>query len=301
MELTATPVASNREIYPTLATRVVGGWLVYDEFLEQVVELDEGLAELHRWGRRGPGPFEYGNPVSLMRLPSGDVAILDDSPPSVMVMSGEARNEHRLVGIRPEAAMALDDGTILVAGHDGNLQVISTVGEVVRQVASREDLGLPKERGNGAAPEILLRPPFVGFLGPSTVWRARDGDRPRQTLQRCVPDDLARVHERAPLVELPPFGHVPYTVVTMSDFLPLPDGMLTFGSLAVNPEGDRSIEFYDGAGTLRQAWRLTGYPNVWGTFDSQNPRRVLIWNKETIDGMLLIEVDGDRYPADSQG
>lgn len=295
--LATTQVAANPEIYPTLATRVDGGWLVYDEFFQQVVELDDELAEVRRWGRRGPGPLEYGHPVAIMRLSTGEVVIVDDTPPSVMVMGGADPNEHVIQGLEPEAAMVAPDGTILTAGLYGDVHVVDTDGEMLREVASPQDFGLPGGRSQGAYPEMLIRPPFVGFLGPSTVWRLVNGGKPRQVIQRCLHEDLARIHERAPLIEIPSFGEVPYTVITMYDFLPLPDGILTFGGLNVNPQLDRSLEFYDESGALRGAWQLTGYPGARGVFDPQDPRRILIWNKENIEGTLLIEVDGARFPT----
>ena len=296
-ELEARIVAANSEFYPEFATRTAEGWLIYDEFERQVVELDEELRELRRWGREGDGPLEYRKPVSAMRLPTGEVLVVDAAPPSFLLFGGERPNEHRLEGIEPEHAMVRDDGTVLVAGKHGDLHVFTPEAETLGQVATRRDLGMTETQGEEAAyPVIDINPPYIGFVGPSTVW-SLTADKPRMVLQRCVHEDLARVHEQAPTVSLGKLGTVPITVITMGDYLVLPDGFLVLGALVVNEEADRSIEHYDASGNLVEAWRLTGYPAAHGRFDPHNPKRILIWNKATIDGILLLEVENDRFPG----
>ena len=299
-ELEARVVAANPNFYPEFATRTAEGWLIYDEFERQVVELDEELRGLRRWGREGDGPLEYRKPVSAMRLPAGEVLVVDNSPPSFLLFGGEQPNEHRLRGIEPEHAMVRDDGTVLVAGKHGDLHVFTPEAETLGQVATRRDLGMTETQGEEAAyPVVDIKPPFVGFVGPSTVWNVEADEEPRMVLQRCVHEDLARVHEQAPTI---PFGNgklgtIPITVVTMRDYLVLPHGFLVLGALVVNEERDRSIEYYDRSGNLVEAWRLTGYPAAHGRFDPHNPKRILIWNKATIDGILLLEVENDRFPG----
>lgn len=296
--LTTTTIAANPEIYPRFVSRVDGGWLVFDEFLKEVIELDDALREVRRWGREGEGPLEYENPIALMRLPSGEVVVVDGSPPSIMVLGGEGQSEHQLNGIDPEAAVLQEDGNILLAGKYGNLYVVAPDGKILRKVISPGDIGLPPEPTEGSYPELLVRPPFIGLVGPSTIWTLQGKGRPRKVLQRCVHKDLERIHERAPTIVLPQIGRVPYTVVTMLDFLPTPGGILTFGGLKVNAEQDRSIELYDDeSGKLTGAWRLTGYPGAKGAFDPHNPQRILLWNKENLDGLLLVEVDGEGFPS----
>lgn len=106
------------------------------------------------------------------------------------------------------------------------------------------------------------------------------------------------MHEKAPLVELPGLGQVPYTVETLQDFVVLDDGrILTFGGLRVGGGDDasRSIELYDRDGRLLRAWRLR-LRDAQAVFDPANPRRMLIWGEDAVAGVQLIEVSGDGYP-----
>lgn len=296
-ELRAKVVAANPAFYPKYATRVDGGWLFYDEYEQQVIEVDDELRELRRWGRRGPGPLEYENPVAAMRLPSGEVLVVDNSPPSFMLFGGDAPNERRLDGLEPEHAMIRNDGTVLVAGLLGELYAVTPEAEILGQLATRTDLGMTETMNEDAAyPVIDLKPPLIGFRGPSTVW-ILDTPAPRMVLQRCVPAELARVHERAPKMRVGDFGMFPFTIETLVDFLPLANGYLAFGGLKVNDAIDRSIERYDASGTLVEAWRLTGYPGAKGRFDPHNPKRILIWNKDALNGLFLVEVADDHFPG----
>lgn len=108
-DLVVRVIAQNEEVYPQRAARTPGGWLVYDRYEEQVVELDQDLRRVGSWGRQGPGPMEYEDPVGMGRLDADRVVIVDGSPPSLIVFGPGAndRNEHRLVmDARPQHAEA---------------------------------------------------------------------------------------------------------------------------------------------------------------------------------------------------
>ncbi len=142
------------------------GWLVYDRFDRQVVELDNALEEVHRWGRRGPGPLEYEDVVAMIRTDLGQVVVFDRSPPSMLVF-GEDGEEHRL-DIIPRHA-TFDQGRIILADRAGSVHEITVEGEV-RTLLYPRDFGLPVPRGAGAFPVMRLKSGYVGFLGPSSVW-----------------------------------------------------------------------------------------------------------------------------------
>ena len=293
--LTATVLARNSDVYPDVVTRTSGGWLVHDRFARQIIELDDSLTIVRRWGRRGPGPLEYENPVAVLQTSPDQVVVLDRSPPSIITF-GDGAGERRLEGVMPVHAI-FDGGRILVSARRGTLHEVTVLGEI-RNLLSRHDFGLPVQRGDGARPIIRLRPGHLGFLGPSTIWVG--SSPPRQIVQRCLHDDLANVHLEAPKVDLgPPFGIQPYTVHTMLDFLHLGDGagFLVLGGLVVDEDDLRSIERYDETGRLVKAWRLTGYPRVSGVFDNHNNGRMLLWNAEEIDGIVLVALDGEGFPG----
>ena len=145
-DLAVRVIAQNAEVYPARAARTPGGWLVYDRYEEQVVELDQDLRRVGSWGRQGPGPMEYEDPVGMGRLGADRVVVVDGSPPSLIVFGPGAtdRNEHRLVmNTRPAHAMVVD-GRVLIATSDATVHEATLDGEV-RTVHTRNDLGLPQD------------------------------------------------------------------------------------------------------------------------------------------------------------
>ena len=103
-DLAVRVVAHNEEIYPGQVARTSSGWLVYDKYERQVLELDTDLRRVRSWGRDGPGPMEYENPVGLGRLDSANVVVVDGNPPSLIVF-GPGENEHRPIwrlGTQPQ-------------------------------------------------------------------------------------------------------------------------------------------------------------------------------------------------------
>lgn len=292
-DLTVRVIAQDAEVYPGLAARTPGGWLVYDRYEEQVVELDQDLRRVRTWGRQGPGPMEYEDPVGMGRLDDDRVVIVDGRPPSLIVFGPGANdgNEHRLVmNARPQHATVVD-GRVLIATSDATFHEATLDGEV-RIVHTRVDFGLPEERGSGASAVPRLRGNHIAFTGPSQIWTL--AAPPRRIIQRCIHDDLQDMLEDPVLIDTP-FGSLPFNLTTMNDFLPLgADGFLALGGLVVRA-GDqrlRSIEHYDSTGTRTQAWQLTGYSTVSGVFDEHIVGRMLIWDTDTIDGVQLVELEG---------
>lgn len=290
-DLTAQVIARNEEVYPRRVARTSSGWLVYDRYERQVVELDENLGRVRSRGRQGPGPMEYEDPVGLGRLDSDRVVVVDGSPPSLIVF-GPGGTEHLLaIPARPTHAIVAD-GRILMATDEATVHEVALDGQV-RTLNTRQDFGLPENRGSGAAAAPRLRGSHVAFTGPSAIWRL--GTRPQRIIQRCVHDDLMGTLEEAVRIDTP-FGPQPFNLTTMQDFLPLgAEGFLALGGLVVTGrtgERLRSIEHYDSSGRLTQAWQLLGYPVVRGVFDERTIGRMLVWNEEEFDGIRLIEVEG---------
>ena len=296
--IVATTIAQNPEVYPESAVRVAGGWLVYDRYERQVLELDDNLVEVARWGRHGPGPMEYERPIGMARTSSGQVVVIDRDPPSLMLLN-EAPTEHALaLPDAPIHALVKGDDVLLAARSGSVYQVPIRDPRNHRELWSAADFDITRTP-KGALPIMLLRAgpggsSYVGFKGPSTIWAL--SETPRKVVQRCVPERLARVHEEAPRVEFPPYGSRVYTVETLQDFLVLASGqILAFGGLLVEgDEGARSIELYSSGGELVRAWRLAR-PEAKGVFDPTNPRRLLIWRQE--ESVQLIEVAGVQYPS----
>ncbi len=293
-DLVARVIARNEDVYPRRVAQTTRGWLVYERYEEQVVELDRDLRRIHGWGRQGPGPMEYENPVGLGRVDSTHVIVVDGRPPSLIVFGPDA-TEHRLaVPGRPTHAIVAD-GRILVATNEATVHEITLNGEV-RTVNTRGDFGLPEARGLATNPVLRLRGNHMAFTGPSTIWTL--GDQPRRMIQRCVHDDLMNMLEVPILIDTP-FGRHPFNLTTMQDFLPIgSEGFLALGGLVVNVTRGRevqklrSIEHYDTGGSLRQAWQLTEYPGAKGVFDEHTPGRMLIWHEEEIGGIRLVQLEG---------
>ena len=293
-------VAQNPEVYPQLVERVPGGWLVFDRYSRRVLELDDNLVEVGRWGRLGDGPGEYRKPIGFGRSVSGEVVIVDASPPSVIVY-GERPSEYSL-GTGPTLTHAtVEGGQIRFSTTEGSIISAHLNDPQVTSVfRSGAELGITRNL-TGAVPEMLLRTnpegeSYVGFQGPSTIF-ALDGANPRRMVQRCVPEELRTIHDVAPTIEVPGFGMTTYTIKTLQDFLVLRSGdILAFGALKVRngDESARSIELYDSQGDLVHAWSLNG--SAFGMFDEFNSRRILIWDREDIDGIQLIEVKAEGYP-----
>ncbi|MYH49883.1 MAG: hypothetical protein F4151_10260 [Gammaproteobacteria bacterium] len=290
-DLTARVIARNEGVYPRQVARTSGGWLIYDRYEQQVMELDEDLRRVRRWGRQGPGPMEYEDPVGLGRLDSDRVVVVDASPPS-LILFGPGGTEHRLaIPARPTHAIVAD-GTVLIATIEATVHEVTLDGQV-RTLNTRQDFGLRENRGSGAAAAPRLRGNHMAFTGPSAIWSL--GTQPRRTIQRCVHDDLLGTLEEAVRIDTP-FGPQPFNLTTMQDYLPLgAEGFLALGGLVVAGRAGqrlRSIEHYDSSGRLTQAWQLLGYPAVRGVFDERTIGRMLVWHEEEFDGIQLVEVEG---------
>lgn len=291
-DLAVQVIARNEEVYPRRVARTPGGWLVHDRYEDQVVELDQDLRRVRSWGRQGPGPMEYEDPVGMGRLDSARVVVVDGSPPSLIVFGpGNDGNERRLVmNARPRHAIVVD-GRVLIATDEATVHEAELDGQVLT-VNTRDDFGLPGNRGLGAHAAPRLRGMHLAFTGPSTIWRL--GPQPQRVIQRCVHGDLQGMLEEAVRIDTP-FGPQPFNLTTMQDFLSLgAEGFLALGGLVVtaNDQKLRSIERYDSSGRLTQAWQLTGYPTVNGVFDEHAIGRMLLWNEDTITGIQLVEVEG---------
>ena len=289
-DLVARVIARNPEVYPRRVAQTPGGWLVYDRYERQVVELDKNLRRVRSWGRHGPGPMEYEDPAGLGWLDSTRMVVVDEKPPSLIVF-GPGGSEHRLAlaGLPRHAIVA--DGRVLIATTEATVHEVTLDGQV-RTVNIRDDFGLPDNRGAGTHAAPRLRGNHMAFTGPSAIWRL--GTQPQRIIQRCVHDDLANMLEEAVRIDTP-FGPQPFNLTTLQDFLPLgANGFLSLGGLVVrvNDQKLRSIEHYDSGGRLKQAWQLTGYPTVSGVFDEHVIGRMLIWDEDTIDGIQLVEVEG---------
>lgn len=310
--LETSTVARNPEVYPSLVARVPGGWLVYDMYEAQVLELDEGLNEIRRWGRSGPGPREYQDPVGLGKAGTGEVVIIDQEPPSLMVLGGSEDNEYRLTGVPLwQGVAAVDTNRALIGLHDGSIHEVrfDNLHEGLG-LWELSDFGFAVEEGVGMLPRYLFRfgpagSLHAGFVVSSRIWTL-DGPQPAQTLQRCVPDVLKDMPEVAlhtkPAVSVAGATTAPLSIPTLADYVPLAGGRtLALGSRGIlDRDGNgigKSIELYDSAGRRIGAWQLPLAGGGTGMFDPDNPRRILVWNQGEDPGIELIEVNGRGYPG----
>jgi len=206
--LSVAELARNPEHGPNKARRVAGGWLVYDRYDRQVIELANDLRLVARWGRAGEGPMEYS--ISVRGLPgfgrtdAGETFVVDDGPPSIMTL-GLHRNEYQLE--RPKGVAFLDDAVnvsdriLMASAREGILE--STLGE--RSLAVRwslEDMGIVVGE-DGQPPKFLLRRGhdgklYAGASHQSGIWVLDDGPSPRKVVQRCIPKGLMNIFTDAP-------------------------------------------------------------------------------------------------------
>ena len=300
--LTAKVVASSAEYYPKLAERISGGWLIYDRYADQVVELDDYLREVARWGRKGPGPLEYrGTVQGFGRTGSDGTFVVDDSPPSLMVF-GATENEYRLdVTRRLDHAIEADNQLLLASTLGIHGTSLTRDGEVAMEW-SREDLGI-NVYDDGQPPHFRLRRGgdgslYAGTTTPSAIWALDGENSPRKVVQRCVPKAWQEVHRKAPVFETGPFRGHGYSMQTLADYTVLDSGrVLALGTLAANGDRHVSVELYDADGELIRAWELPLRTSQ-AVFDPQNPRRLLVWGTFKGDKHVrLIEVDGAGYPS----
>ncbi len=295
-------VASSVEHYPTLAERTSSGWLVYDRYSDQVVELDNDLRETAQWGRKGPGPLEYrGTVPGFGRTDSGGTFVVDDSPPSVMVF-GAAKEEHRLdVTHRLHHAVNAGNRLLLASALGIHGTTLAPVDEVTTEW-SREDLGVAVY-DDGQPPRFRLRRGGDGFLYAATTTQSAifllNGEAaPRKVVQRCVPKAWREVHRKAPVFESGPFKGHGYSMQTLADYAVLASGrVLALGTLAASGDGHVSVELYDASGEMVRAWELP-LATSQAMFDPYNPRRLLVWGTWKGDKHVrLVEVEGDDYPS----
>ena len=191
-------VASSLDHYPRHAERIPGGWLIYDRYDRQVVELADDLREVARWGREGPGPLEYGGRVrGLGRTESGSTFVVDDSPPAVMMFGGPGE-EYRLDVPRPHHAVRLDDRLLIASSAGIHETTFSHDGEVATPW-SHEDLAIPvSERGKSS--RYWLRKSSNGSVyaaatSQSAIWLLNGEENvPRKVVQRCVPNAWREMH-----------------------------------------------------------------------------------------------------------
>lgn len=293
-------VASSVDHYPTAAERTSGGWLVYDRYADQVVELDDDLREIARWGRKGPGPLEYqGTVQGFGRTEAGGTFVVDDSPPSVMVFG--AAEEHRLdVPHLLDHAINAGNWLLLASTLGIHRTTLAPVGEVTTEW-TREDLGIAVY-DNAQPPHFLLRRGGDGFLYAGTttqsaIFLLNGESAPRKVIQRCVPKEWQAVHRKAPVFENGPFKGHGYSLQTLADYTVLESGrVLALGTLATN-DGHVSIELYDASGEMARAWELP-LATSQAMFDPYNPRRLLVWGTSKGDKHVrLIEIAGEDYPS----
>ncbi len=291
-------LAHNPEVYPTLVTppsRVPGGWLVYEGYERQLIELDDDLNEIARWGRSGPGPMEYSQPVAVWGS-EDQVVVVDRDPPSVMVF-GTDPNERVLV-----VSMPIGDAAFLPA-EDRQVLAIMGVGLYETSLFSPgemqlewtyADLGIEAPPGAfvpyGGSPVLLHASPsrdlYAGSQWGSRIWHL-EPPGPRLVLERCIPERLRNQH----VTPVRPG----YARTTLQNFQVLRDGrILTHGALPVGTADteERSVELYGADGTLHGAWSI---PFISAAFDPTNASRLLVWSEEV--GLQLVKVSGPEYPS----
>ena len=299
IELNYSVEAHNAELYPKKAERIETGWLVYDRYQEQLVQVDDQLNEVRRLGRSADGPMEYRDPAAFFSMAPDDrrIGVLDSRPPSFMWMDADGTGNEQRVDLRfPKHAVF--DGerlTVTSSSPEGGIFEVLPQLDSVRALATWDDLGLSvSPDGRGQPPTGILRigprgRVHLGIVSQSSVWAPGVAGY-RKTVQRCVPPVLTQLHVEAfEIME----GLPRVNIVSMNDFLVLPDSrILTLGdlSLTAGPKSGRSIEVYDGAGERLGAWSLPFWSR--GMFDPSDPYRLLVWGGE-IEGVQVVEVSSD--------
>lgn len=294
-------LAHNPEVYPTLVappSRVPGGWLVYDRFEQQLIELDDDLNEIARWGRSGPGPMEYSQPMAVWG--NGDeVVVVDWEPPSV-ILFGTEPNERRLLVSLPllplggAAFLPAEDRLVLPVMGVGLYETSLFSHGQMQPAWTYADLGIEAPAGYlvpyGGSP-LLLRASPTGELYAGSQWGSRiwhlEPAGPRLILERCIPERLRNQHSRP----VRPGS----ARTTLLSFQVLPDGrILAHGALPVGtPDSEEySVELYSADGALLGAWSL---PFISAVFDPTSARRLLVWSEDI--GLQLVEVSGPGYPS----
>ncbi len=198
-------LAHNPEVYPTLVatpSRIPGGWLVYDRYERQVIELGEGLDEIARWGRAGPGPMEYSQPVAVWGS-AEQVVVVDRDPPSVMLF-GSDRSERALLVPLPiwDAAFFPAEDRLVLSVMGAGLYETTLFGRgEIRTAWTYADLGIEVRSGTpvpfGGSPLVPHASPagglFAGSQWGSRIWHVEPAG-PKLVLERCIPDGLRNQH-----------------------------------------------------------------------------------------------------------
>ena len=294
-------LAHNPEVYPTSVappSRIPGGWLVYDRFEQQLIELDDDLNEIARWGRSGLGPMEYSQPIAVWG--NGDeIVVVDRDPPSVMLF-GTHPNERRLLVSLPllplggAAFLPAEDRLVLPVMGVGLYETSLFSHGEMQPAWTYADLGIEAPAGYlvpyGGSTLVLHASPagelYAGSQWGSRIWHLEPAG-PRLILERCIPERLRNQHSRP----VRPGS----ARTTLLSFQVLPDGrMLAHGALPVGtPDTEEySVELYTADGALLGAWSL---PFISAVFDPTSARRLLVWSEDI--GLQLVEVSGPGYPS----
>lgn len=299
--LTVEVVATSAAHYPRQAERIPGGWLVYERYDQQVVELDDALREVARWGRKGPGPLEYrGRVPGFGRTASGRTFVVDDSPPSIMTF-GATGKEYRLDIPRPHHAVAVGD-RLIVASSAGIHEATTSGDGAGAATWSHEDLGIDVSE-DGEPSRYLLRSGggslYAAATSQSAIWVLNGKDDPGKVVQRCVPNAWREMHRKAPVFERGPFKGQKYSLRTLGDYAVLDERrLLALGTLHTNAELHSSLELYNADGEVVRAWEIPLPSSSKKVFDPYNPRRLLVWGPwKGEEHVRLIEVDGEGYPS----
>lgn len=303
-ELNVSVVAHNPDLYPRQAERIATGWLIYDRYERRIIQTDDQLREVRRWGREAEGPLEYSSPQAFFFLPSERfrVGVIDSRPPSFMWMDADGSGQESRIGSEAWPGHGLfHEGRIVFVGsvRGGVFEMSAYEPQSVRVLASWDDVGLTVVEPEGQPPSGLLRvggpnrEVYLGIQSQSSVWEpATEDDGYRKIVQRCVHPSLTQLHIHGlDLIE----GFPPVAINSMQDFLVLPSGrVVTLGGLRLPRDGQvsgRSIESYSLDGTRLGAWLLP--MPAFGVFDPSNPHRLLVWDRD-IDGAQIVEVSHDE-------
>lgn len=291
-------LARNPEVYPTLVappSRIPGGWLVYDRYERRVIELDDDLNEVARWGRAGPGPMEYSQPVAVWG--SGEqVVVVDRGSPSIILFGSDPRERALRVPlpIWDAAFFPAEDRLVLSVMGAGLYETTLFGRGEMRTAWTYADLGIEAQPGTpvpfGGSPIVLHESPtrglYAGSQWGSRIWHVESAGA-RVVLERCIPEDLRNQH-------ISPV-RAGSARTTLQNFHVLPDGrILTHGALPMEvPDTERrSVELYGADGTLLAAWSI---PFISAAFDPTNANRLLVWSDEV--GLQLVTVSGPGYPS----
>lgn len=267
-----------------------GRLILVDHGLGEVVLTGPDLRRVRTIGRRGRGPGEYSTPVDAVQAETGEIFIIERTPPRLLVFDSLGVHvETVALPIFGGGSVAVDDTAVYVSSPIPWHSLRAEQPVVIRYRRESKELdtlvvagptwrGRPPVYNNPLTP-ILLRVGldgalYAGFPEAFLIWRIDGPGRHREIVRGCVPEALLKEY-REPQRE----RAWRRTVNFVADFLVLADGRVLVRVGAENEAGLRPLELYGPDGRLQHAWLLG--PRMQhaaeAAIDPRDPTRIVTW------------------------